>query len=508
MQSFLEHLEQRCRSADTLLCVGLDPRPSIRAPEAAYSEILGYNRRIIDATAQYAACFKPNIAFYERFGPQGLEALEATCAAVPTEIPILLDAKRGDIGATAAAYADAVIRIGAGAVTVNGYLGREAIDPFLVQPGLAVFVLVRTSNPGSDEIQALELADMHPRHRHKLFEVVAERAATWSSRVGVVVAGNVPDALALVRRVQSQIWILAPGIGAQGGSATEAVAAGLRGDGLGLLVAASRSIAESDDPGHAARELRDEINAARAVAGSRGAAFPRGAEAAAGAGAPGDDGLQRGTVQPVPEQTGYDPLRNRVLDGLIEHRCFRTGRFTLKDGSVSPFYVDLRRVVSTSALLTLVAEAYVSLLEDLSFDRLAAIPIAALPLATAVALRLQAPLVYPRISAKQHGSGNRVEGEYSEGERVVLLDDVITSGVSKLEAIGILRDEGLQVTDLVVLLERGAAGRRELETAGVMLHAYAHVRELLQRLRTRRAITENEESEMLRYLARRELTES
>ena len=273
MQSFFERLEARCRQIDSVMCVGLDPRPDVGAPEEAAAAIVESNRRLIEATAPYAACFKPNIAFYERYGPRGLEALEATCAAVPPELPILLDAKRGDIGATAAAYADAVTRTGAGAVTVSGYLGREAVEPYLAKPGLAVFVLVRTSNPGADEIQALTLADTHPRHRHKLFEVIADRSVRWSRRLGLVVAANDPEALALVRREHPGVWILAPGVGAQGGSATEAVAAGLRSDGLGLLVAVSRSVAESEAPGDAARELRDEINAARAVAGSRGAAI-------------------------------------------------------------------------------------------------------------------------------------------------------------------------------------------------------------------------------------------
>ena len=484
MQSFFDRLERRCRASDSLLCVGLDPRPMQTQEQQACAEMLELNKRLIEATARYTACFKPNVAFYERFGPAGIEVLEQTCAAIPSEIPIILDAKRGDIGATATAYADAVARTGAGAVTVSGYLGREAIEPFLARPEAAVFVLVRTSNLGADEIQALWLADTHPRRRRRLFEELADRASRWSSRVGMVVAGNESEALGAIRRAHPDVWLLAPGIGAQGGSATDAVAAGLRSDRLGVLVAVSRSVAESPDPGAAARALRDEINAARAVAGSRSATL-RGA---------GDEGG-------ADEARRQNPVRAGLLDGLIEHRCFRTGRFTLKDGSMSPFYVDLRRVVSSPALLALVADAYVSLLEGLEFDRLAAIPVAALPLATAVALRLQVPLVYPRISAKQHGSGNLVEGEFSEGERVVLLDDVITSGVSKLEAVGVLREHGLQVTDLVVLLERGSSGRHELEVAGVMLHAYANIRELLDRLRQRNEIGAEQHAEMLRYLA-------
>jgi uridine monophosphate synthetase len=128
--------------------------------------------------------------------------------------------------------------------------------------------------------------------------------------------------------------------------------------------------------------------------------------------------------------------------------------------------------------LAAAAEAYASLASGLAYDRIAGIPAAALPLATAACLKLGVPMVWPRMPAKEHGTGNRVEGAFEKGERLLLLDDLITTGASKLEAVEILRAEGLVVSDLAVLIERGKQGRKDMKAAGIDLHAFVHVREL------------------------------
>jgi uridine monophosphate synthetase len=165
------------------------------------------------------------------------------------------------------------------------------------------------------------------------------------------------------------------------------------------------------------------------------------------------------------------------MKGLVDTGCFRLGSFTLKSGKISPFYIDLRRVISDPTLLDSVARAYCLTAEGLAYDRIAGIPAAALPLATATSLRLQTPMVWPRMPVKDHGTGVRVEGAFVKGERALLLDDLITTGASKIEAIEILREEGLIVEDLTVLIERGTQGRRDMESAGVKLRSFMHVRE-------------------------------
>jgi uridine monophosphate synthetase len=138
----------------------------------------------------------------------------------------------------------------------------------------------------------------------------------------------------------------------------------------------------------------------------------------------------------------------------------------------------LRRLISDPAALALSAEAYERAARGVAYDRIAGIPAAALPLATAASMRMLKPMVWPRMPVKEHGTGNRVEGDFKTGERLLLLDDLITTGASKLEAADILRGEGLVVEDLVVLIERGRQGRRDMEAAGIRLHAFIHVREL------------------------------
>ncbi|MDX9959479.1 MAG: orotidine-5'-phosphate decarboxylase [Spirochaetia bacterium] len=439
---FFGTLQSIWHNRGTLLCVGLDPRMEKgETPESVYKRM----KALVDATAPYAACFKPNIAFYEAQGPAGLELLTRLIAGIPDGIPVILDAKRGDIGPTAEAYAKACFEVlGADAVTLSPYMGRDAVDPFLAYADKAVFLLARTSNPRAGVFQDLRCGGL------ALYERVARECASWSDRVGLVAAGNDVTGLAAVRAVAPEAWLLAPGIGAQGGTIAEAWRAGARADGLGILPVAARSVAGAADPGDAAKSLVDEMK--KAVHATSGI-----------------------------KATGFDKLgqlKHRLMKGLVETECFKTGSFTLKSGKVSPFYIDLRRVISEPSLLDTVAEAYAHLVSGLEFDRIAGIPAAALPLATAVAIKTGKPMIWPRMPAKAHGTGVRVEGAFKPGEKILLLDDLITTGASKLEALEILRSEGLVVQDLAVLIERGRQGRVDMDAQGVRLVAFFDVREL------------------------------
>jgi uridine monophosphate synthetase len=173
------------------------------------------------------------------------------------------------------------------------------------------------------------------------------------------------------------------------------------------------------------------------------------------------------------------PNLPQLADGLLKAGCIKFGEFTLKSGLISPIYIDLRRIISYPRLLEQVGAAYLPLLGQLTFDRIAALPYAAIPIATAIALRTGYPMIYPRKEAKQYGTKAEIEGEYQAGETVVVIDDLATTGGSKFEAIQKLTTAGLKVKDVVVLIDRQSGAKEALGEAGFTLHAALTISELL-----------------------------
>jgi uridine monophosphate synthetase len=267
MESFFSFLEKRVADCSSLLCVGLDPHLSdLPAPSAEGA--LRFCLNLVERTAPYAAAFKPNAAFFEQFGADGWSALQQVIAAVSersqrlgSRIPVILDGKRGDIASTADAYARSAFHaLGAHAVTLSPYLGRDSVEPFLADPEKGAFLLCKTSNPGAGDLQDLEVGGTGGS-RGPLYLAVARLAQSWNARdnVGLVVGATQPEAMAAVRAAAPGLWFLAPGVGAQGGELEGALRAGLRADGKGLLLPVSRAISRTADPGAAAARIRDEI---------------------------------------------------------------------------------------------------------------------------------------------------------------------------------------------------------------------------------------------------------
>ncbi|HEX5829103.1 MAG TPA: orotidine-5'-phosphate decarboxylase [Candidatus Limnocylindrales bacterium] len=282
MPSYLERLGARTAAAGTVLCVGLDPEADA-LPDGFPRTLTGverFARLILEASLPVAAAVKPNLAFFEAYGAEGTAALERLRSLVPPEVPFVADAKRGDIGSTAARQAVALYEVlGADAVTVSPYLGAEAIGPLLERPGGFAYVLCRTSNPGAGELQALEVAadDANGWPAEPLYARVARRATAWGpgGTVGLVVGATAPAEMAAIRALVPGLAFLVPGVGAQGGETEPVLAhgpassppAGGRAGG-GLLVNVSRGISraalgapsagEPADPGERlARAARD-----------------------------------------------------------------------------------------------------------------------------------------------------------------------------------------------------------------------------------------------------------
>jgi len=276
MESFFSFLEKRVDDCSSLLCVGLDPHVSdLTEPTAAGARTFCLN--LVKQTAPYAAAFKPNAAFFEQFGAEGWTVLKQVIDAIAEEsarrgslIPVILDAKRGDISSTAEAYAKSAFEtLGAHCITLSPYLGKDSIEPFIQNSEKGVFLLCKTSNSGAGDLQDIPVASGQwsvgsqgtATEHQPLYIHVARLAETWNikNNIGLVVGATQPEALTRVRTTVPKMWFLAPGVGAQGGDLESALKAGLRTDGKGMLLPVSRGISRAKNPGLAAAEFRDTI---------------------------------------------------------------------------------------------------------------------------------------------------------------------------------------------------------------------------------------------------------
>ncbi|MCX6760657.1 MAG: orotidine-5'-phosphate decarboxylase [Candidatus Nealsonbacteria bacterium] len=280
--NFIEKLEERQKKANSLLCVGLDsdisqiPRSVIKTSKGTFHTIYNFNQKIISETLPFVCAYKINIAFYEAQWIEGFYALINTINFIrekAPDVPIILDAKRADIGNTNEQYAKMVFDVlKADAITVNPYFGRESLDPFLKRTDKGIIILCHTSNPGAKEFQGLKVVDAGSLRN--LYEQVARNVAlSWNKNNNclLVVGATHPNELKTVRRIVGEgMPILVPGIGTQKGNLEETLKAGLNEDGQGLIINSSRDIIFASDEkdfakiaGKKAKDLREQINKTR-----------------------------------------------------------------------------------------------------------------------------------------------------------------------------------------------------------------------------------------------------
>jgi len=260
-----DKLAETVRKNNSRLCVGLDPDPELMPGKMS---VLDFNRAIIEATADLVCAYKPNLAFYEALGSEGYDILKRSIQAIPDDIPVIGDAKRGDIGNTSRAYARALfVQLGFDAVTVNPYLGFDSIEPFLEYHDRGVFILCRTSNAGAKDFQSLRC--QVGKTTQPLFEIVASKANQWNTHgnIGLVVGATYPEELKLIRQRYPDMLLLIPGVGAQGGDLAPTIRYGFDTQAEKTVISSSRQIlyaSRGRDFATAARnsaaKLRDRIN--------------------------------------------------------------------------------------------------------------------------------------------------------------------------------------------------------------------------------------------------------
>lgn len=258
---FFDKLEKSIKKNNSLLCIGLDgdlariPKHLLSAPYPLFE----FNRAIIDDTSDLVCCYKPQIAYYSAAGAKGLQALKQTIEYIHdryTSIPVLLDAKRGDIGSTAEKYTEEVFdQLHADAVTVNPYLGFDSVEPFLKRADKGIVILCRTSNPGASDFQDL-IVEGKPLYQH-----VAKRIVDWHQKYQnclMVVGATWPEQLKDIREIAKDMFFLVPGVGAQGGDLKVTLTNGLRDDKSGLIISSSRGIIYAGNGKDFAKKARDE----------------------------------------------------------------------------------------------------------------------------------------------------------------------------------------------------------------------------------------------------------
>ena len=462
--SFFSKLTAAIRTNDSLLCIGLDPQQDMLPDgENIEESLLGWGNRIVTQTADLVCCYKPNFAFYEQFGLAGLRALQRTLAVIPDSLPVLLDVKRGDIGSTAVALAAAAYeQWRADAVTLSPYLGEDSIKPFLVPDGKAVFILCYTSNPSATQVQQ--------HGAPPLFEHIARISLTWGTteQVGLVVGATQPDELSVVRQICPRTWILAPGVGAQGADLNVALREGLRADGSGLIIPVSRGIIAALDPRQAAMDFRENIRHWQA-------------------------NIKSVAIEILSRKTD-------LITALFDTGCIKFGSFTLASGTQSPIYIDLRRVISYPGLFRKVGQAYAEIVQGLSFDHIASVPYAALPAGSVVAWQLGVSMIYPRKEVKQHGTGQAIEGSFEAGQTAVMIEDVITTGGSIVTAVEVLRQAGIVVKDVVVLVDREQGGDSKMGEIGLALHSVLKIGEIVSVLKQKSLIDTETYKTVVQYI--------
>ncbi len=255
---FFQKLNKAIKKNDSLLCVGLDPDLDKFSKDFLKSNdpIFEFNKKIIDETYDLVCAYKPDTAFYEVEGIEGLKSLKKTIEYIPQDIPIILDAKRGSVGHTAEMYAKSVFDYWrADAVTLHIFTGKDGVDPFLSYKDKYSFLYLRSSNPSASDFQDIDV------NGKPLFQVMAQKVATWKEEnFGVIAPATYPQELKILRKIFEDRYFLVPGIGAQGGDLEKTLKAGLTKNKSGLIINSSRGIIFAENPREEALKLRNEIN--------------------------------------------------------------------------------------------------------------------------------------------------------------------------------------------------------------------------------------------------------
>jgi len=506
---FFVQLTDAIAQRQSLLVAGLDPNPEMlqswaqrrgMAGRSFLSQARHWIKAVIEATAPHVCAYKPSLGFYQALGPVGLELLREVRELVPLDTPLIVDTKHGDLNSSSALAHYLFRDLGADAVTLSPLPGQDIAAPFLLYPDKAVVVTCHSSNPASRVVQH------HPDEDDPLFLRIVRECQLWGTpeQLLLEVGTSDPAILARVRRQAPERFLILRSLWAEEDRLDALLEAGLSPSADGLLLPLPQNLLVEDDMAERAGQLRERIEARRhhwlanreegdaascslwlpdsgpEGAGTRGqaAAGARGSDPGSDPGVAGGDAAGDSTPTAALQLGGLgaedEALTSLIID-LFDIGCLLFGDYVQASGAVFNYYIDLRQIISDPNLFHRVLHAYSGQLEGLIFNRIAGIPYGALPTATGLSLQLHKPLIYPRKEVKAHGARRLIEGDFEEGDQVVVIDDILISGGSVLDGIGKLTSSGLMVRDVVVFIDHGGStdrsARRRLEQAGYRCHA-------------------------------------
>jgi uridine monophosphate synthetase len=459
--NFFDKLHINISQNQSLLFVGLDPNPEMMPARYESEDIITglwqWLQFIITETADFVCAYKPTLGFYEALGIPGLELLHKTLGAIPSHIPIILDAKHSDLN-TSTIFARAVFtEWQVDAITLSPYTGQDHVVPFLVYPEKAVFILCCTSNAGAEALQR------YPNNESPLYLQVVKESKNWGTpeQLGLEVGTINPEVLALIRSVAPERIIMARSIWAEGGNLKQILEAGLNTNGDGLLIPVPQDMLGSSQLSQEIQSLNAEINQFKTEII--------------------DENSTCSVWLPNVCVFNQHPQQDLILQ-LYDIGCIMFGKFVQASGAIFPYYIDLRKIISNPQLFNQVLCAYEKILKNLDFDRLAGIPYGSLPTATGLALRLQCPMIFPRKEVKAHGTRRVIEGSFYPGETIVVVDDILISGKSVMEGAEKLKSAGLNVNDIVVFIDHEKGVRDRLQDNGYRGHAVLTLSEITNTL--------------------------
>lgn len=474
--NFTAKLNQVIAENNSLLVIALDPSPEIlplkyqnnhHNRDKLIVNLEKWLKGVIIATKEQVCAYKPNLGFYLALGIEGIELLTEILSFIPKHIPVILDAKQGDLNSSTILAQTIFQEWNVDAVTVTPYSGQDLVAPFLVYLHKTVFVLAHTSNPGAKNLQE------YPNDNNPFYLQVVKEAKTWGApeQLALEVGTNNPKVLAKIRAIAPERTILMRSIWGKENKIEAILEAGLTVNEDSLLIPVPQDLLGDNQLNSKIKLLNQDINKIR---NKRQKAV---------------SSCQIWTpnicfLEPHPHQD--------LILQIYDLGCIMFGEYVQASGATFSYYIDLRQIISNPQIFHQVVQTYAEILQKLSFDRIAGIPYGSLPTATGLSMKLHSPMIFPRKEVKAHGTRRVIEGTFQKGEKIVVIDDILISGKSITEGAKKLKLAGLKVEDMVVFIDHEEGVKDKLKKQGYNVYSVLTLSEITETLYQAGRITEEQ----------------